>query len=139
MSDTNSELISIHVPKEYLKEIYGFISTLGPARAAEKKSEPQWLPELIARQFDESPDIIKRFQKILASQPGKKIYTAEMATKLKAAKGSKTVAGALGAYGRRVLNRYKMPAWPFKTEWDHVKKEQCYWMDADVAALIKGR
>ena len=137
----NSDLVSILVPKLHLKEIYGFISTLdgeGKPTAETMKAE-DWLPDLIRRQFDESPEIIKRFQKILASHPGEKFLTSDMASKLKASKGPKTIAGALGAYGRRTKNRYKMETWPFKNAWNHTEGQQSYWMTAEVAAIIKDR
>lgn len=140
MSDTDSELVSILVPKLHLMEIYGFISTLDGAttQASETKKAP-WPPDLIRRQFDESPDIIKRFQKVLANHPGEKFLTADIASQLKAAKGSKTIAGALGAYGRRTANRYKMKTWPFENAWNHAEGQQSYWMQAEVAAIIKSR
>ena len=140
MTNNDSELISILVPKQYLQEIYGFISTLGASTTLGAHGEEiKWPTALIGRQYDESPDIIKRLQKILAAQPGKKFYTSELAVKLKAPKGSKSVAGALGAYGRRVLNRYKMTTWPIATAWDHEKREQTFWMEPNVAAVIKSR
>lgn len=126
--------------KVHLNKIYGFISTLDGLAAtnAAAKDGTVWTPELIRRQFDESQDTIKRFQKILANHPERKFLTSEVATQLKAKRGSKTMAGALGAYGRRTQNRYKMQTWPFKAEWNHAKGEQTYWMEADVAAVING-
>ncbi len=136
MTDTDSELVSILVPKLHLKEIYGFISTLDSA-AGEPKKGIDWPADLVRRQFNESPEIIKRFQKLLASHPGQKFHTSEIASQLKAAKGAKSIAGALGAYGRRVANRYKMKTFPFDQAWDHAKHEQSHWMKTDVATIIK--
>lgn len=141
MSDTDSDLVSILVPKLHLKEIYGFISTLDGAATsgASQGKKALWPPDLVRRQFDESPDIIKRFQKVLANHPGEKFLTSDLASQLNAEKGSKTIAGALGAYGRRTANRYKMETWPFECEWNHTEGQQSYWMSANVAAIIKGR
>ena len=140
MSPANSELVSILVPREYVLQIYHFVATLNgaPPQVTEPPA-PAWSPDLLRRQFDESPNIIKRFQKILANRPGQRFLTSDMASQLKAAKGSKTIAGALGAFGRRSKNRYKMEDWPFQHEWNHAEGQQSYWMEADVAAIIKDR
>lgn len=138
MPDTDSDLVSILVPKLHLKQIYGFIGALGgPATPPADAGRP-WSPNLIRRQFEESPDTIKRLQKILANKPGERFLTSDLASQLKAEKGSKTVAGALGAYGRRVANRYKMTTWPFDTAWNHAEGQQSYCMKEDVADIIKG-
>lgn len=146
MSQLDAELVSILVPKRHLSRIYGYISTLdedaasgesAPTPAADAE-EPTWTPELVRRQFLESPEIIKRFQKLLAAHPEEWFSTATIATQLNAAKGSKTIAGALGAYGRRTSNRYKMTSWPFKHDWNHIEGQQYYSMDKDTAETING-
>jgi hypothetical protein len=146
MSDIDTDLVSILVPKRHLGRIYGFISTLdgdvvsaepGAVTVAEPEEVPTWSPELIRRQFNESPEIMKRFQKLLADHPGEWFSTTEVATRLNAAKGSKSIAGALGAYGRRTSNRYKMKTWPFGTEWNHVEGQMYYSMDFGTAEIVK--
>jgi hypothetical protein len=146
MSQLDTELVSILVPKRHLARIYGYISTLdedaasgaSTPEAAEGAEEPTWTPELVRRQFNESPEIIKRFQKLLAAHPDAWFSTATIATQLNAAKGSKTIAGALGAYGRRTSNRYKMKSWPFRNDWNHIEGQQYYSMDQDTAEIING-
>jgi hypothetical protein len=147
MSQTEAELVSILVPKRHLGRIYGFISTLDedvasgestPVPIAEPEEDTTWTPELVRRQFNESPETIKRFQKLLAAHPGEWFSTATIATELNAAKGSKTIAGALGAYGRRTSNRYKMKSWPFEYDWNHIEGQQYYSMDKDTAEIING-
>lgn len=140
MSENDAELVSILVPKQYVTRVYGFISTLdkGGEVVAAGATEREWTPALVRRQFAESPDIIKRFQKILATNPGKRFSTSDMASKLNARKGAKSVAGALGAFGRRTSNRYEMETWPFQYEWNHADGEMTYWMESEAAGIIKG-
>lgn len=139
MPETNSDFVSVLVPKLHLKQVYGFLATLGdePAKSPSEEGRP-WSPELIRRQFEESQDTIKRLQKILANKPGERFLTSDLASQLKAHKGSKTIAGALGAYGRRVANRYDMTSWPFDATWEHAEGQMSYCMRTDVADIING-
>jgi Family of unknown function (DUF6416) len=144
MTDGSSELVSILVPKEHLGKIYGFIGTLdggggetsAPLTPTSDK-ETTWTPELIRRQYNESPEMIKQFQKLLAQHAGEWLSTKEIAQRLNARNGSKTIAGALGAYGRRTSNRYKMKGWPFQNQWLHAEGQQSYSMTPEVAEIIK--
>src|SRR4051794_4259555 len=87
MAETDSELVSIPVPKRHLTRVYGFIASLegtdGISQAAlglnGDGSTKEWTPELIRRQFLESPDTIKRFEKLLAEHEGKWLSTSDIA------------------------------------------------------------
>ncbi len=144
-TDTN-EYVSILVPKQYLTKIYGFIASLDnphsspePLQAqAAGNHEETWDRELIIRQFIESPDSMKKFQKFLADHPGEAFSTSQMAEALGVAGGWNSVAGALGAYGHRVKNRYQMfHSFPFQSKWDHGAGESMHSMTPDVAEIIK--
>jgi hypothetical protein len=144
MADTDTDFVSIPVPKRHLTRVYGFIAALEDAQATAQAAvgngdgkEKIWTPELLRRQFMESPDTIKRFQKLLAAHEGTWLSTSKIADALGAARGAKTVAGALGAYGRRVSNRYRMSTWPFENRWMHEEGQQSYCMPSEVAEIIK--
>ena len=145
MTDIDSEFVSIPVPKRHLTRVYGFIASLDGAEGTQRArvgvngdgKEKEWTPELIRRQFLESPDTIKRFEKLLADHEGTWLSTSNIAQALGAARGAKTIAGALGAYGRRVSNRYRMSTWPFENRWIHEEKQQSYCMPSEVAEIIK--
>ena len=152
MTDADTELVSILVPKRHLGRVYGFVSTLDDHSASPEApvSDPdpqpdnghveeakKWPPELVRRQFAESPKSIKNFQRLLAGHPGEWFSTSEIASRLNAVHGSKSIAGALGAYGRRTSNRYKMKGWPFQVEWNHVEGQCYYSMEPWVAEIIK--
>jgi hypothetical protein len=144
VTDVDSEFVSIPVPKRYLTRVYGFIASLESADAGFQAppslngdGKREWTPELIRRQFLESPDTIRRFEKLLAEHEGTWLSTSEIAQALGAARGAKTIAGALGAYGRRVSNRYGMSDWPFENRWIHEQGQQSYCMSSEVAEIIR--
>lgn len=146
MTESDTELVSILVPKRHLARIYGYISTLDDAAAtpaartdqqADTEADSTWTPDLVRRQFEESPDTIKAFQLLLAEHPDEWFSTADIAARLGAEKGSRTIAGALGAYGRRTSNRYRMNSWPFRHRWNHNEGQQYYSMEPENAAIIR--
>src|SRR5688572_26147685 len=100
MTDVDSEFLSIPVPKRHLTRVYGFIASLESAEGTPDArvnlngdgKEKEWTPELIRRQFLESPDTIRRFQKLLAEHEGTWLSTLNIAQALGAARGAKTIA-----------------------------------------------
>lgn len=144
MSSKDEDYVQIPVPRKHLTRIYGYIGSLDgltgtdevPTTATEPAEEKTWDHLLIARQFNESPDSMKKFQKYLAAHPGQEFSTPEMATGLGVAGGWNSIAGALGAYGRRVKNRYGMSSFPFESRWDHATGTARHSMTPEVAEII---
>lgn len=145
MSSDAEEFVSILVPRRHVTRVYGLIASLeqhpsddaDPPAMANQTREEQWPRDLIERQYRESPASMKNFQKYLADHQGEEFSTTQMATALDAAHGWNTVAGQLGAYGRRIKNRYKRDSFPFESRWDHEKGEQYHSMTPQVAEIIK--
>ncbi len=52
-------------------------------------------------------------------------------------KGYRRLPGALGAFGRRVKNRYSKSTWPFKAEWSYAENVMHYEMDPWTAEQIR--
>jgi hypothetical protein len=48
-----------------------------------------------------------------------------------------TLAGTLGAFGRRVGNRYGTESWPFDSNWSYDHNSMVYWMDEWVAEQLR--
>jgi hypothetical protein len=140
------EYVSVLVPKRHLTRTYAFLGSLDgsiatqeePIGDAEDKLATDWPPELLERQYAESPKFMKRFQKHLADHPGEEFSTRDMADALEAERGWNTVAGALGAYGRRVKNRYKRSTFPFQSRTDYEAGEVYHSMTPEVAEIIRG-
>lgn len=61
----------------------------------------------------------------------------ELAEALGAQYGWSTIAGALGAYSRRVKNRYKRSSFPFQQRWDYKSGRTYHSMTPEVAEVIK--
>ena len=147
MNTNIDEYVSVLVPKQYLMRIYGFIASLDSpqdshesprADATAKHEEEIWDRDLIIRQFEESPDSMKSFQRFLADHPDQAFSTTEIAERLGMAGGWNSLAGALGAYGHRVKGRYKMlHSFPFQSRWDHGTGQSMHSMSPDVAEIIK--
>ena len=144
MNTDMNDYVSVLVPKRHLTRVYAFLGALDEqAPDAETATEDSsngnvaWTRELIERQFKESPPFMKQFQKYLAEHAGQEFSTRDMAAALNAVYGWNTVAGALGAYGNRVKNRYKQTTWPFQARWDHVLGESYHSMSEEVAEIIR--
>jgi hypothetical protein len=142
-SDAN-DFVSILVPRQHVTKVYGLIASLESGNASPVAAQAgagsdgdAWPEDLIVRQYRESPESMKKFQRFLAEHPGQEFSTSEMAEPIGAEYGWNSVAGALGAYGRRVKNRYKRDSFPFQSRWDHEKEEQYHSMTAEVAEVIK--
>ena len=142
----SDEYVSLLVPKRHLTRIYAFLGALDeqePSSKATREVERNgagtgWTRELIERQYRESPPFMKRFQKHLAEHAGQEFSTRDMADALGAEKGWNTVAGALGAYGRRVKNRYKQTEFVFTSYWDYARDQAYHSMPEEVAEIIRG-
>jgi len=147
MDSSNSEFVNIPVPRQYVTQVYGFIASLGghvgesagqSASSADTvtDADESWTEDLIVRQYRESPPSMKKFQQFLAENAGKDFSSTEIAEAIGAEHGWNSIAGALGAYGRRVKNRYKRSSFPFNQSWDHANGEMRHGMTPDVAEII---
>lgn len=143
ISDTG-EFVSVLVPRRHLTRVYGLIASLEQHGAGESEptesteaKEDQWPEDLIIRQYRESPESMKKIQRHLADHQGDEFSTTQLAEAIGAQYGWNSVAGALGAYGRRVKNRYKRDSFPFQSRWDHEKEEQYHSMTSEVAEIIR--
>jgi len=147
MESNRDEFVNIPVPSQYVTQVYGFIASLSgqtgesqvePASSSdlETKSE-NWTEDLIIRQYRESPESMKKFQQYLAEHAGQDFSSTEIAVAIGAEHGWNSIAGALGAYGRRVKNRYKRSSFPFQQGWDHEHGEMRHGMTPEVAEIIR--
>ncbi len=138
-----SEFVYVPVPSEHVPAVYRLLagvdqSTIpSPASNPADNPDPAAIPdpELIRRMYRESYEGHKRLMELLARTPDEWTYTAEVATDLDIAKGSRGVAGMLGAFGRRSKNRYGHQK-PWISEWDGGREEARHMMPAEVADVI---
>lgn len=149
MANEDPEFINIPVPRKYVSQVYAFIGSLDHQSSAEEApaavepsadttaTDQTWTRDLIIRQFRESPPSMKKFQRYLAEHAGQDFSSTEIADAIGAEHGWNSIAGALGAYGRRVKNRYKRRSFPFQQEWDHQHGEMRHSMTPEVAEIIR--
>ncbi|MEW6060295.1 MAG: hypothetical protein AB1551_09205 [Actinomycetota bacterium] len=127
--------VEVLVPQHLVPDVYGLIaermakgSTSGPVAVSE---------ELFSRMFLESPPAMRKLLVLLADDAGRNFPTAEICGALDLTPAQ--LAGVLGAFGRRVKNRYKGAKKPFQARWDPDPAQHTwlYRMDAEVAEVIK--
>lgn len=93
-------------------------------------------PELIRRMYEESDEPHKRLMEYLAEHPDESIYTGALAAALELPHGARSLAGSLGAFGRRAQHRYGDRT-PWVSEWDPAAYEVKHMMPSAVADEIK--
>jgi hypothetical protein len=130
---SQQEWVEVLVPKHLVPDVYGLIAeqmAKGPTNGGTAVNE-----ELTARMFLESPPAMRQFLALLADNAGKVLSTAEICEAIE--RTPMQLAGVLGAFGRRVKNRYKGAKKPFDARRDHAERTWVYGMDPEVAEAIK--
>ena len=147
----NDEMVSVMVPRRLVTQIYGLIARLDaglplellppspPPSVSEANSTSDWTERLLRRMIEESPPAMRDILGLLASRPGESLSAEDLAKSIKAKKDANwnTIAGTLGAFGRRVKNRYKSDQWPFAAKYEHAHRSVRYRMTAPMATRIK--
>jgi hypothetical protein len=143
MNMLEDDLETVLVPRKYVLEVYALVGRLSDAdkQTAEVDAtgaDGDWSSELLRRMYEESPKPMKDILHALAERPGEWLTAAQLADAIcdKPDANWNTVAGTLGAFGRRVRNRYKRRSWPFSSQWDHAQGRFLYSMSPEVAAEV---
>ncbi len=140
------EFVYIPVRKRWVPEVFGRIAELENGEVevsedarpgtAEADGNGALDAALIRRMYDESYDPHKRLMKYLAKHPGDWIYTRPLAEALELPKGARSLAGMLGAFGRRAQHRYGGLT-PWISEWDPGAYQAKHRMAPEVAEQIE--
>lgn len=149
------QLVNVAVPEEHLGAVYSLLGQLakgtnGVATSASETGtvdplsgymgeEPilWWNEKRLRKAFDQSSPAQKAILKGMASGNGKTWVTVSEIVKQMGAKADwNTMAGALGAFGRRCKSRYKAKTRPFTIRYNHDLGEKEYLMPASVAQAI---
>jgi hypothetical protein len=93
-----------------------------------------WSDDLVIRCYRESPPAMLAFMDLLAENPDRTMTSADIAGGI--GRTSAQFAGVLGAFGRRVRNRYSMSTWPFEAQWSDPAGMMMYRMTLDTARTI---
>ncbi|KAA0215765.1 MAG: hypothetical protein DYG94_06365 [Leptolyngbya sp. PLA3] len=159
---SNEELVNVLVPRRHLSQVYGFIAQLeaaGTARGGTTASGEaakaevtetgngannalnldEWTPSRLRKMVEQSPPAMADILEALADRPCEWLSMEDLAAAIKNKPDAdwNTVAGTLGAFGRRVKNRYGIESWPFENRYDHEIRGRVCRMSEDMARLIK--
>jgi hypothetical protein len=136
------DYVSIPVPSDRVQEVYELLArpkgAPAPTPAAGAVTVGETDPDLVVRAYRESSPKMKAVFNHLAANPDRVVKGNDLAAAI--GYHPHQLAGALGAFGRRWLNRYHggvETAWPFKSWWDSEINTMVYKMSAETADLIK--
>src|SRR5215211_2426890 len=104
----SSSHVYVPVPVDKLEKVFQFLASLDDG-----EPERGDLEALVRRIYRESDDLFRDLLHLLAEQAEQPLSTEEIAKKLGLERGTASLAGMLGAYGRRSNNRYE-GYWPFE-------------------------
>jgi len=127
MSD---DLVTVPVPRKHLSRVYGFIAELdgglatsipqAPAPAASESPTEEWTPALIRKMVEQSPPAMRDLLNALATHPGEWMSSEKLAKAIQGKEADwNTVAGTLGAFGRRLKSRYGLNTRPYEDRYEH--------------------
>jgi|GEM_PF-2047146 len=146
---SNEDLVAVMVPKKHLAKVYGLIARLDGADEVESPVEnveapaieavpDEWTPSRIRTAVEQSPPAMRDILRALADRAGEWLTTHELAQAIQANPNAdwKTVAGTLGAFGRRISSRYGLESLPFDGKYDHTAGCRVYRMSADMARQV---
>jgi hypothetical protein len=134
-------LVNVAVPEGHLGEVYALLGRLAkdePTAVETNKSDQDWWTEKrLRRAFEESSPSQQAILRAMAEANGKWISVSEVAAKVGAGYDWNSLAGALGAFGRRCRNRYKAKVRPFTRRYNPSKEEKEYLMPPEIGKVIK--
>lgn len=144
------QLVNVPVPEEHLGAVYSLLGKLASGNNGTETSsggvlsgymgeEPilWWNEKRLRKAFDQSSPAQQAILKGMASGNGKKWVTVSEVVKQMGGKADwNTMAGALGAFGRRCRSRYNAKTRPFTIRYNHDLGEKEYLMPASVAQAI---
>ncbi len=142
------ELVNVLVPRKHLSHVYGLIAQLegaAPSTIATVDEQPaangtadEWTSSRLRTMVEDSGPAMRDLLKAMASRPEEWLTTQDLAAALtnKPKADWNTIAGTLGAFGRRVKSRYGLETWPFHCKRDHENHCWIYSMNPEMAKRI---
>ncbi len=100
----------------------------------DEPSMAAWTDELLKRCYRESPSTMKAFLEYLTARPDRTFTFSQMADAIQ--RTPNELPGVLGAFGKRVRNRYSMDELPFEVNWSDEAGAKLYRMEAEIAGKL---
>lgn len=147
----DNEYVNVLVPRKHLAKVYGYVASLegedgsdSPSSAvtltprSEEPEMDEWTNSRLRRLVDESPPAMLDILHTLSSRAGEWLTSEDLAAAIRHKPDAdwNTVAGTLGAFGRRIKNRYGLESWPFENKHDHELGGRVFVMNDAMAARI---
>ncbi len=143
MRNESMEFVSVPVPVGYVTAVYELIARLDAAEQPSPDPAPSGggvsaalTQPLVKRMYRDSEDAHRRLLEYLAARPDEWLDSQSLADGLGLPFGRKSLAGSLGAFGRRADHRYGGLK-PFESHWDPEQYLVQLRMSQEVAAWIK--
>jgi len=114
-----------------LEEVFSLL-----ARLSNAEPEQADLEMLVRRVYRESDHQFRHLLQLLSDRPDQPLSTEEVAEALRLERGVGSLAGMLGAFGRRSNNRYD-GFWPFERLYNPSAEESELEMPERVATLVR--
>ena len=134
-----SNFVMVPVPEERVQDVYALLGK--PAESESRRPSPdesqlsdEWSKDEIVRAYRESPATIKQMLRRLAEDSGTWISSDKLYRPL--GYSSHQFAGMMGAFGRRVKNRYSKSEWFFEYRWDDKVGMVVYRMNPPASEFI---
>jgi hypothetical protein len=127
-----SDYVYVPVPADRVEDVYRFLLGLADADGAVDSD----LDRFVNRVYRESEEKFRRLLEFLADHPGTPLSTELVAEEIELERGTASLAGMLGAFGRRSTNRYD-DFWPFERVYNSVDEQMELLMNPEVATILK--
>lgn len=140
-----SGIVTVPVPEEHLGAVYGLLARLAndeegrggePTGDVSKGQAGWWNEKRLRKAYDESSPAQQTILKAMARGKGKWVPVSDIVAELGNGADWNTMAGALGAFGRRIKSRYKAKERPFTIRYNAQRGENEYLMPGSIAKAI---
>jgi hypothetical protein len=129
---TTPEYVYVPVPADRVEDVNRFLLGLADTKGAVDSD----LDRLVNRVYRESDEQFRRLLALLARSPGDPLSTELVAEELQLERGPASLAGMLGAFGRRANNRYD-GFWPFERLYNGAEERSELIMNSEVATILQ--
>ena len=126
------ERVYVPVPADRVDDVFRFLLGL----ADEEGAVDSDLERRVNRVYRESDEQFRRLLRFLAEHPGEPLSTERTAEAIELERGTASLAGMLGAFGRRSNNRYQ-GFWPFEKLHNPTLDQSELEMPLHIAAIVR--
>ena len=132
--------VHVSVPEPLLVEVYALLASQNRTEQthlseSELATTNGWTKDELCRAYLESQEGPKLVLEYLANRPDEWVSYGDLAAGI--GRETNQLRGILGAFTRRLKNRYQKEDWPFEWLYDAERKRSMYCMSALNAAIIE--